>query len=75
MIRANLCTCTSRREPRRTADATKIWITRAGKCLVAHNHSGLNAKVLRNVVRIVEARSDEVVEKWTAFFGGIEYYC
>lgn len=58
-----------------TADATKIWITRAGKCLVAHNNSGLNAKVLRNVVRIVEARSDEVVEKWTAFFGGIEYHC
>lgn len=56
-------------------DATKIWITRAGKCLVANNNSSLPNHLLRNVRRIIEARSDEVVAKWKMFFGDVEFYC
>ena len=58
-----------------SANATKIWITSAGKCLVANNNSNINRHVLSNIVRIVEARVDEVLSKWDAHFGERRYYC
>ena len=58
-----------------TANATKIWITSAGKCLLAHNHSNIPPTTLRNMMRIIEARSFEVMSKWTNFHGTIEFYC
>lgn len=58
-----------------TSNSTKIWITSAGKCLLANNASEIPLPVLRNLMRVIEARSGEVIEKWTAFFGEAEYYC
>ena len=58
-----------------TANGTKIWITKAGKCLLCNNASKIPEKVLRNIMRIIEARSTEVVEKWIGFFGEASYYC
>ena len=55
--------------------ATKIWITRAGKCLLCHNNSQIPSKVLKNIMEIIEARSSEVISKWTGFFGKENYYC
>ena len=57
------------------ANATKIWITKAGKCLLAHNNSHINSNVLQNILRIIEARNEEVVEKWKNHFGEISYFC
>ena len=31
--------------------------------------------VLNNIIKILEARSSEIVEKWEKFFGQISYYC
>lgn len=56
-------------------NATKIWITASGKCLLAHNNSNIPSKALRNIMRIVEARSNEVIQKWITFFGEATYYC
>ena len=39
------------------------------------NLSNIPKTALRNIVRIIEARSDEVIEKWIDFFGDIRYYC
>ena len=58
-----------------SADATKIWITSAGKCLLANNNSGINRRVLANIERIIEARVDEVFKKWDDHFGERRYYC
>ncbi len=55
--------------------ATKIWITRAGKCYLCHNNSKIPAHTLRNIMKIIEARSSEVIEKWTAYFGQADYFC
>ena len=55
-------------------DATKIWITSKGKCLVSNNNSKIPDRVLNRIVRLIEARSDEVISKWTAFFGEVHYY-
>ena len=56
-------------------NAPKIWITASGKCLLAHNNSNIPSKVLRNIMRIIEARSNEVIQKWITFFGEATYYC
>ena len=31
--------------------------------------------VLNNIMKILEARSSEIIEKWKKFFGKIEYFC
>ena len=57
-------------------DATKIWITRNGKALVCNNNSNIPAPTLRNIIRIIEARSDEIIMKWKGFFlGDIRFFC
>ena len=56
-------------------NATKIWITRAGKCYLCHNNSRISTQVLRNIMQIIEARSAEVIQKWAAHFGEVTYFC
>lgn len=56
-------------------DSTKIWITKAGKCLLCNNSSKIPAKTLKNIMEIIEARSAEVINKWCTFFGEIDFYC
>lgn len=55
--------------------ATKVWITRAGKCLLCNNNSQIPPHVLKNLLAIIEARGQEVIAKWKAFFGEAEFYC
>ena len=56
-------------------NATKIWITKKGKCYLCNNNSHIPKKVLNNIMRIIEARSSEVTQKWYDFFGKIDYFC
>ena len=56
------------------ANATKVWITRNGKCYLANNNSKISPKVLNNIIRIIEARSDEIIKKLNDYFGSIDYY-
>lgn len=56
-------------------NATKVWITRAGKCLLCNNNSMIPPHVLKNLMAIIEARSQEVITKWTGFFGEAGFYC
>lgn len=58
-----------------TANATKVWITKSGNCLLCHNNSEIPPNVLRNLLRIIEARSGDVIRKWSEFFGAVEYFC
>lgn len=58
-----------------TPNGTKIWITKFGKCLLCNNNAKISEKVLRNIIRIIEARSAEIIQKWYSYFGGIQYYC
>ena len=56
-------------------NATKVWITSAGKCLLCHNHSKIPVHTLRNIMRMIEARSADVLQKWNSYFGKADYYC
>ena len=56
-------------------NGTKVWITSTGGCLLDNNNSNIPESVLRNIIRIIEARSEEIINKWKDHFGQIEYYC
>ena len=55
--------------------ATKVWITQSGKCLLCHNNSKIPQKPLRDIMDIIEARSQEVMAKWISYFNTISFYC
>lgn len=58
-----------------TENATKIWITQSGDCLLCNNNSRIPSHVLRNIMRIIAARNDYVKAMWLEYFGEISYYC
>ena len=58
-----------------TSSATKIWITRTGRCLLCNNNSKIPAKRLNYIQGVIEARSKEIIQKWYITFGEITYYC
>ncbi len=58
-----------------TANATKIWITRSGKCLLQNNHSRIPERQLRILIQIIEARNADIIAKWIETFNGISYFC
>ena len=62
-------------EGKATAHATKIWITNSGKALLCHNDSRIPQKELRNFMRVIEANSNLIINKWYSLFGEIRYYC
>lgn len=61
-------------EGRASANATKIWITSAGKALLCNNNSKIPQRELRRMVRIIEANSALILDKWYSQFGEIRYY-
>ena len=62
-------------EGRAAANGTKVWITSRGKTLLCNNNSRIPAPVLQNLLRVIEANSSDIIEKWFAHFGQITYYC
>jgi len=58
-----------------TANATKFWITKSGKCLLCNNNSKIPPKALNDIQDILEARSGDIIERWVSFFGSIQFYC
>lgn len=62
-------------EGRATANGTKVWITNKGKALLCNNNAKIPASILRNLLRIIEANSSDIIQKWFAHFGQITYYC
>ena len=62
-------------EGRATANATKVWITSSGKALLCNNVSRIPQKELRNFMRVIEANSKLIIDKWFSIFGELRYYC
>lgn len=56
-------------------NATKIWITSRGKCYLCNNNSKIPPHTLRNIMRIIEARSTDVITKWKQYFDETRFYC
>lgn len=62
-------------EGRATANGTKVWITSSGKALLCHNNAKIPVSILRDLLRIIEANSASIIQKWCSHFGQITYYC
>ena len=62
-------------EKRPAKNSTKVWITSSGKCLLANNNSKIPLPVLKNLMRIIETRSKEIILTWNSLFGNVSYYC
>lgn len=56
-------------------NATKVWITQTGKCLVSNNNSNIPDNKLKLIIRIIEANCSDIISKWENFFGEVKYYC
>lgn len=48
--------------------ATKVWITRAGGCILANNDSKIPARTLNTLLDIISAQSELICRKWKEFF-------
>ena len=62
-------------EGRATSNATKIWISSSGKALLCNNNSKIPANTLRKLIRMVEANSNTIINRWYSQFGEIRYFC
>lgn len=62
-------------EGRASSNATKVWITSTGKTLLCNNNSQIPPRILKGIMRMVEANSADIIEKWLSQFGEIRYYC
>ena len=62
-------------EGKATANGSKIWITSTGKAILCNNMSGIPDRILRRIIRLVEANSREIEERWREQFGEIRYFC
>ena len=48
--------------------ATKVWLTKAGGCVLAHNNGHIPAKDLRELMDITAANHARISEAWCTFF-------
>lgn len=56
---------------RRPAEnATKIWLTRSGGCILANNNSGILDRDLRNIPELVSDNHDCICDLWRSRFQG-----
>lgn len=62
-------------EGRAVSNATKLWITSTGRVLLCNNNSKIPERVLRKMIRVIEANSEFIVREWIDHFGEIRYYC
>jgi len=60
-----------------TPNATKIWITKNGGCIVAHNKSQIPQKDLNRLLQIIENDYDFICQEWKKHFETdvIKFYC
>lgn len=56
-------------------NGTKLWITKSGHCVVAHNKSRIPMHVLNDIISLIEVQSDNICQQWKEHFGEISFYC
>ena len=56
-------------------NATKVWITQNGKTVVAYRRPDISPSDLRKLLRVVEANSEYICQKWIEYFNEIYYFC
>jgi hypothetical protein len=55
-------------------DATKIWLTADGGCLVANDDGQLSGRDLADIQQFVAANHAYICEQWAQRFGRVTFY-
>lgn len=60
-----------------TSNATKIWLTKSGGCIVASNGSNISKKELSELMEFISAQFFMICSEWKKFFvvENIKFYC
>ena len=60
-----------------TENATKIWITKRGGYIVAHNRSRIPQKDLNDILAIINGHFFFICREWKHYFSveEIDFYC
>lgn len=60
-----------------SANSTKIWLTKSGGCIVAHNKSRIPAAVLNELMEFISAQFFMICTEWKRFYfkDKIKFYC
>ena len=58
-------------------NATKIWLTKNGGCIIANNQSRIPQKDLNNLLKIIQTEYITICNEWKNFFDvdDIKFYC
>lgn len=62
-------------EGRPSANATKVWLTKSGHCILENNNSNIPKNILRNLMEIIETQSGLINRKWLDYFGRVDHIC
>ena len=60
-----------------SSNATKIWLTSKGKCIIANNNSRIPSKDLAELMEIISAQYFLICREWKKHFlvNNIHFYC
>ncbi|MBR3198873.1 MAG: DUF4160 domain-containing protein [Bacilli bacterium] len=60
-----------------TSNSTKVWLTKAGGCILANNSSRIPQKELNSLLEIVGLYYFKIVSKWKETYGEdqVRFYC
>lgn len=60
-----------------SANATKVWITKRGKCILANNNSRISERELNDLFDVIEANTLLIIAEWKNHFcvEDITFYC
>jgi len=60
-----------------TANATKVWLTAGGGCVVAHNNSRIPSTDLNKLMGIIAAQFSLICDSWKKHFvvDLVKFYC
>ena len=58
-------------------DATKIWLTRRGGCVLAHNRGKIPRQTLNELLEVIAAQHEFICSRWREFFAAedIDFFC
>ena len=63
-----------------TQNTTKVWLTKAGGCIVANNKSRISEHELNKLLSIISKHYFLIISKWKEYYKienieDIKYYC
>lgn len=60
-----------------TGNATKVWLTKAGACVLANNSSKIPNSELNKILDVITMNYFRIISKWKEVHGteNIKFYC